>query len=77
MMLIFLFLFYPKTQWDASGPLHSLREFLRTYYAALGNTPTAVTKTNESLPVRHYPQGPAALRLTGAPLGGAVREGPR
>ena len=77
MMLIFLFLFYPKTQWDASGPLHSLREFLRTYYAALGNTPTAVTKTNESLPGRHYPQVPAALRLTGAPLGGAVREGPR
>ena len=57
---IFLLFFYSKTQWDASGPSHSLSRFIRKYYAAVGKTPTAVTKTNE-LPGRHYPQGCAAF----------------
>ena len=56
---IFLLFFYSKTQWDASGPSHSLSRFIRKYYAAVGKTPTAVTKTNE-LP-GHYPQGCAAF----------------
>ena len=73
-MLIFLLFFYSEPQWGASGPSQS--DFIRTYYAALGNTPMAVTKTNESLPGRRYPQGPAALRRHGAPVGGALREGP-